>query len=550
MSAVGNRRAAQGIFSAALIFVLLTSLLFAGPAAVAAGSATSMSPRDIYARTAPSVVGLLIVGSGEKTTRGTGFFVQPKVIATNAHLVRDMVSGRVVLQDGSVALMGQVLLSDPMADLALVTVQGAVGHPLEVPASEAPAIGDRVFVIGNPKGLAGTLSDGLVSAVRGTGRGSMLQLSAPISPGSSGSPVLNEKGRVIGVIRGRLPDGANLSFAAPASSLIALQKAAPDAVGAFSAPPLAATPAVPGLQMSSHHDQAQMAEIVLGVPLWDTVEATAHILKALIERRFPVHVRLARSTTEEAFREMSERQGTIDVLPEVWLPSYQVLWQKHAGGEIGVVANQKPYVGFQQLCVPGFVEDRYGVRKISDLGRPEVAKLFDSDGDGKGEIWIGQEDWYATQIQILQARDVGYGPLYELLTGPEEEAWKRLERFVAKKQPVLTYCYSPHWTTETMDLHALAMPPYQPACFSFPPPLNRPGEKPKASCSAPVPYIHIAFSTRLFRKAPAVARMLSTLELSAEMVGEWSVAMHRKGAEPRSYSRHWVASNADRLTRR
>ena len=522
---------------------LLLCLVLASPAvAVHMGSATAMSPRDVYMGAVPSVVSLEMVGESGKVTRGTGFFVEPRVIATNAHLVRGMASGEAAFHSGVTARLGRVLLTDPAADLALVAVDGPPGPPLALGTEERLRIGDRIYVIGNPKGLAGTLSEGLVSSMRGAGRTSMLQLSTPISPGSSGSPVLDEQGHVVGVIRGRVPGGNSLTFAAPVSRLAALDAMSTAAAKALSAIEPGGLPPVPGFEAALPADLGlPTEEIVIGVPHWDTVEVTAHILKALIEQRFPYHVRLARSTTEEAFMKMSAPGGGIDIHPEIWLPNHEKLWEGHIAGRMSVVTNKKPYVGFQQLCVPGYVHDRHGVESVADLRRPGVAKLFDSDGDGAGELWLGQEGWHSTQIQRAHARDMGYAPLFDLRTGEESGAWERLERRIKAKRPILTYCYAPHWTTRVFDLHALKMPPHRPDCYAIADPSEAGAlQRSRAACQGPPPKIYVAFSTRLFRKAPPVAKLLSNLELNAEIVSDWSRAIKRDGAEPRTFSREWV----------
>jgi hypothetical protein len=83
-------------------------------------------------------------------------------------------------------------------------------------------VGERVFAVGNPQGLEGTFSEGIVSSIRKVGMHKLLQITAPISPGSSGGPVLNVKGEVIGVSVATYRGGQNLNFAIPVNYLKAL----------------------------------------------------------------------------------------------------------------------------------------------------------------------------------------------------------------------------------------------------------------------------------------------------------------------------------------
>jgi hypothetical protein len=88
--------------------------------------------------------------------------------------------------------------------------------------SDAVEVGDPVYAVGNPQGLEGTFSQGIVSSIRQVGSDKLLQITAPISPGSSGGPVLNLRGEVVGVSVATFSGGQNLNFAIPSNYLKAL----------------------------------------------------------------------------------------------------------------------------------------------------------------------------------------------------------------------------------------------------------------------------------------------------------------------------------------
>jgi len=96
---------------------------------------------------------------------------------------------------------------------------GGCSEALSIGNSDAVQVGDSVYAVGNPEGLEGTFSQGIVSGIRESGGDRLLQITAPISPGSSGGPVLNEKGEVIGVSVATFRDGQNLNFAVPSAQL-------------------------------------------------------------------------------------------------------------------------------------------------------------------------------------------------------------------------------------------------------------------------------------------------------------------------------------------
>jgi hypothetical protein len=118
------------------------------------------------------------------------------------------------------------LAIDAHADLALLKVSGKAPS-LVLGRGPAPVVGDNVFVIGNPLGLEGTFSEGIISGIRATGTDSLLQMTAPISPGSSGGPVLDAAGEVIGIAVATFKEGQNLNLAVPVAYLERMLEAHP-----------------------------------------------------------------------------------------------------------------------------------------------------------------------------------------------------------------------------------------------------------------------------------------------------------------------------------
>ena len=166
--------------------------------------------------------------NGELLGLGSGFFVQTNQIATNLHVIKGAAQGTAkrVGQQTEYTIEGFTVM-DKKSDLVILQVSGSDVQPLLLGDSDTVEIGEPVYVAGNPKGfLEGTFSDGIISAVRGDSTGKLFQMTAPISSGSSGGPVLNGRGEVIGVSVATLRDGQNLNFAIPSNSLKVLIAAA------------------------------------------------------------------------------------------------------------------------------------------------------------------------------------------------------------------------------------------------------------------------------------------------------------------------------------
>ena len=147
---------------------------------------------------------------------GSGFFIKPNLIATNYHVIAGAASGTAKLVGKSTTYKIEGFTATyKYNDLALLKVSASGINPLPIGNSDAVKIGETVYVAGNPKGLEGTFSDGIISSRHGGHAKGRLQMTAPISPGSSGGPVLNKKGEVIGVSYTILEGGQNLNFAIP-----------------------------------------------------------------------------------------------------------------------------------------------------------------------------------------------------------------------------------------------------------------------------------------------------------------------------------------------
>jgi len=187
-------------------------LLFALPEA-----STCQTTRDLAKSVMPSVCMLVMQDSnGQAISLGSGFVVKNGVIVTNLHVITGAERGHVkfIGQTTKLRIAG-VFAVDAARDLAILSVPTPGVPVIQLGDSEAIAVGDAVYAIGNPQGLEGTFSQGIVSSIRTFGADKILQITAPISPGSSGGPVVNAAGQVIGVAAATLQGGQNLNFAIP-----------------------------------------------------------------------------------------------------------------------------------------------------------------------------------------------------------------------------------------------------------------------------------------------------------------------------------------------
>lgn len=166
----------------------------------------------------PSVVSIIVYAkTGEAVKQGSGFFVnETGDVITNRHVLEGAFRAVVQTSDRNSYSISRVIAEDKEGDLVRVSVD-VPKRVKPLPASaRVPEVGERVLVIGSPLGLKQTVSEGIVSAVRSIGGfGEIIQITAPVSEGSSGSPVVDMNGQVIGVATFQVVEGQNLNFAVP-----------------------------------------------------------------------------------------------------------------------------------------------------------------------------------------------------------------------------------------------------------------------------------------------------------------------------------------------
>lgn len=230
------------------ITAALTAALALGAASCASSAAnqprTLLSAKEIAARYKPAIVRIESRVNGaagdDRRQFGTGFVVsQDGRIATNLHVIAGSADVKVRMADGSEFKVERIMAIDPQRDLAIIGIDAQNLPTTPLGNSDTVAAGDKVVAIGNPLGVLDyTVSDGLISSVRQLDEGiTVLQISAPISQGSSGGPLFNPYGEVIGVATLISAEGQNLNFGVPSNYVRQLlsRKQAPESMTAFAA---------------------------------------------------------------------------------------------------------------------------------------------------------------------------------------------------------------------------------------------------------------------------------------------------------------------------
>lgn len=271
---------------------------------------------------------------GRVTGNGSGFVVAPGLFLTNFHVIEDAydVSAHPTGESRG-AWIGSAILLDARLDLALLAFDLEAGPPLELRRGGRPEIGETVYAVGSPLGLEGTFTQGIVSSYRDAAGVPLMQITAPVSPGSSGGPVLDAAGQVVGVVVSSIQDGQNINFAIPVEQVrgflarLDARPAAPPPRSAAPAP-VHAGPPTPGFDCAYAATWSEKAI------------CSSHALAALDVRLNEVFQAVREQLPEAAFEAVYQEQMA-------WLPARE--------------ACEAQGPNLQEACLAAVIRDRIAV---------------------------------------------------------------------------------------------------------------------------------------------------------------------------------------------
>jgi glycine betaine/proline transport system substrate-binding protein len=281
---------------------------------------------------------------------------------------------------------------------------------------------------------------------------------------------------------------------------------------------------------------ARAADVVIGVPNWPSVNATAHILQELIQSNFGISVELQTATNPVIFEAMAK--GSMQIHPEVWLPNQQALYDKYSAV---LITNQHPAVGVQGLCVDKAARDA-GITDVSDLTDPVKAALLSSDGSGRGEIFIGAPGWSSTNIERQRATQYGYGLVLRLTEIDEGLADSQLAIAEKRHRPWAGFCYAPnHRFVMHRDLALLTEPPYDPARWRVSAPAD-------VAMAWPPQVIRPMYTRAFARQFPGAARLVGNLDLTREDLSSFAYEIVIDKRDPTEFAASWIARHPQRIS--
>ena len=289
---------------------------------------------------------------------------------------------------------------------------------------------------------------------------------------------------------------------------------------------------------------AHAADIVIGVPNWPSVAATASILKVVLEDNYGLEVELQNGTNPVVFEAMDS--GSMHVHPEVWLPNQSNLHATFVKDKGTVKMSPNGVPAFQGMCVTKATAERTGITQLADLADPDMAKNFDANGDGRGEVWIGASGWASTNVEKIRAKSYGYDETMELVEMDETLAMANVDAAVAKDTDHVFFCYTPNHVFALHELVILEEPAYDASKWNVIQPTDDPQwlEKSDAPVAWDLAYLHVHYATSLEESHPEAAAMLANVKLDTDLVSGMTYALVVDKADPDEYAKQWVADNS------
>lgn len=286
------------------------------------------------------------------------------------------------------------------------------------------------------------------------------------------------------------------------------------------------------------------AKVAISDLNWTGAKAIAHVLKAVIEGPLGSEADIIEGLSDQSIISagMDKGDGSADVWTDMWMPNQQGPWDKYIV-EAKSVAHNKPYLGTQQMYVPSYLADK--IKNFDDLNDPELAAMFDTDGNGKGEYWAGDASWKSTKIWQVKMKDYGLTELWEPNIISDATFKAQLKSAYGNQKPIMFYYWTPEWIHAAYDLSPLTEPDGTEGCID----LNLDGEDwleaSTASCKTPDAEIFVSYSKSLEQRNPAAAKFLSQVQFDPATVNDWILKIGRDEMDPQDVAEEWIAANSD-----
>ena len=302
--------------------------------------------------------------------------------------------------------------------------------------------------------------------------------------------------------------------------------------------------ATTALALTATAASAADGKITIADLTWTGADAIGAVIKAIVTGPMGGEAEIIEGASDASiiFAAMDKGDGSIDIHPDIWMPNQVGNWDKYIKGNETVAANN-PYTGTQGMFVPHYLADK--VTSFEDLANPEIAALFDKDGNGKGEYWAGDASWTSTKMWQVKFKSYGLDELWEPEIVSDATFKAQLKASYNNQKPILFYYWTPEWLFAAYDLAALDEPPVSEGCRVLKLEQDDWLDASTFKCKHNDAEVFIGWSKSLEQRNPPVAKMLANMKLAPDTVNDWILKIGRDEMDADDVAEAWVAENMD-----
>ena len=303
-------------------------------------------------------------------------------------------------------------------------------------------------------------------------------------------------------------------------------------------------------------------KVVIGQLDWPGSTAIEEVLSQVMTEYLDADVSTISAAQEAMYEALDKGDGSVDIVADMWVDHLPVQMKNYVvpGSRETIILNETPYLGTEGIFVPTYVAEEHGVRALADLAKPEVAALFDSDGNGKGELWAGAIGWESTNHSQVRGKSYGFDKNIEYTTVDTPVFLAQLKAAYEAKKPIAFYYWTPEWIHAAFELTRLEEPEFdgyatesakgtdrykEGGCYTFYQPAERNDwlEASSITCGQPPTRVHVAHSKALAERDPKISQFLRQVKFDADVVNQWILAMEVDQRDVKDVAKEWIEAN-------
>ena len=258
--------------------------------------------------------------------------------------------------------------------------------------------------------------------------------------------------------------------------------------------------------ITANSAKAARKNVVIGSLTWSGSQAIEQIMKYVLEDKLNVDLKIM-SVAQPALWAALDK-GSADIYPDMWMPNQKAAWDKYVEGRKTIEVKLSYDKAIEGFWMPAKIAEEHGIKSVFDL--KGKGKMFDTDGNGKGEIWVGPFDWAVTKRNIAKVKN--YGMDLETIKIQQWLFLAILKEAMRKDKPIVFYYWQPEWPMAMYELVKLEEPRFdasKPDATEFPPATIYVGISKKMKKRLPKAY---KFFMNWYIPLEAVSKLIADLE--------------------------------------